>query len=69
VITAAEEQPMTGAGPLIRPLTPADRPALAAFPDRVSAGSAISRFHGSVTMLTGLAQVRASPGCSGSPGR
>ena len=53
VVTAAEEQPMTGAGPLIRPLTPADRPALADFPNRVSAGSAIFRFHGSLTMLTG----------------
>ena len=44
---------MTGAGPLIRPLTPAGRPALADFPGRVSAGSAIFRFHGSVTVLTG----------------
>lgn len=43
---------MTGTGPLIRPLTPADRPALSDFPDRVSAGSAIFRFHGSLTMLT-----------------
>jgi len=43
---------MTGPGPLIRPMTPADRPALADFPHRVSAGSAIFRFHGSVTMLT-----------------
>ena len=43
---------MTGTGPLIRPMTPADRPALADFPNRVSAGSAIFRFHGSVTMLT-----------------
>ena len=43
---------MTGAGPLIRPMTPTDRPALANFPDRVSAGSAIFRFHGSVTVLT-----------------
>ena len=53
VVTAAEEQPMTGTGPLIRPMTPADRPALADFPNRVSAGSAIFRFHGSLTMLTG----------------
>jgi GNAT superfamily N-acetyltransferase len=52
VVTAAEEQPMTGTGPLIRPLTPAGRSALADFPDRVSAGSAIFRFHGSVTVLT-----------------
>jgi GNAT superfamily N-acetyltransferase len=52
VLTAAEEEPMTGTGPLIRPLTPADRPALADFPDRVSAGSAIFRFHGSVSVLT-----------------
>ena len=36
---------MTGTGPLIRPLTRADRSALADFPDRVSAGSAIFRFH------------------------
>src|SRR5580700_7434922 len=43
---------MTGTGPLIRPMTPADRSALADFPDRVSAGSAIFRFHGSVTVLT-----------------
>ena len=43
---------MTGTGPLIRPMTPADRPALADFPDRVSAGSAIFRFHGSLTVLT-----------------
>jgi GNAT superfamily N-acetyltransferase len=43
---------MTGAGPLIRAMTPAGRPALADFPDRVSAGSAIFRFHRSVTMLT-----------------
>ena len=43
---------MTGTGPLIRPLTPADRSALADFPNRVSAGSAIFRFHGSVTVLT-----------------
>ena len=43
---------MTGTDPLIRPMTPADRPALANFPDRVSAGSAIFRFHGSLTMLT-----------------
>jgi len=43
---------MTGTGPLIRPMTPADRPALADFPHRVSAGSAIFRFHGSVTVLT-----------------
>jgi GNAT superfamily N-acetyltransferase len=43
---------MTGRGPLIRPMTPADRPALADFPNRVSAGSAIFRFHGSVTVLT-----------------
>ena len=43
---------MTGTGPLIRPMTPADRSALANFPDRVSAGSAIFRFHGSLTMLT-----------------
>ena len=43
---------MTGTGPLIRPMTPADRPALANFPDRVSAGSAIFRFHGSLTVLT-----------------
>ena len=43
---------MTGTGPLIRPMTPADRPALANFPNRVSAGSAIFRFHGSVTVLT-----------------
>ena len=43
---------MTGEGPLIRPMTPADRSALADFPDRVSAGSAIFRFHGSVTVLT-----------------
>jgi GNAT superfamily N-acetyltransferase len=53
VVTAAEEEPMTGAGPLIRPMTPADRSALADFPNRVSAGSAIFRFHGSVTVLTG----------------
>ena len=33
-------------------MTPADRPALANFPNRVSAGSAIFRFHGSVTVLT-----------------
>ena len=33
-------------------MTPADRPALADFPNRVSAGSAIFRFHGSVTVLT-----------------
>jgi hypothetical protein len=52
VVTAAEEQPMTGTGPLIRPLTPADRPALADFPGRVSAASANFRFHGSLTMLT-----------------
>jgi len=52
VVTAAEEEPMTGTGPLIRPMTPADRPALADFPHRVSAGSAIFRFHGSVTVLT-----------------
>jgi hypothetical protein len=32
---------MTGTGPLIRPMTPAGRPALASFPDRVSAASAI----------------------------
>jgi RimJ/RimL family protein N-acetyltransferase len=50
--TAAEEQPMTGTGPLIRPMTLADRAALANFPDRVSAASAIFRFHGSVTMLS-----------------
>ena len=43
---------MTGPGPLIRPMTPADRSALANFPDRVSAGSAIFRFHGSLTVLT-----------------
>ena len=43
---------MTSTGPLIRPMTPADRPALADFPDRVSAGSANFRFHGSLTMLT-----------------
>ena len=43
---------MTDTGPLIRPLTPADRSALADFPNRVSAGSAIFRFHGSVTVLT-----------------
>ena len=43
---------MTGTGPLIRPMTPTDRSALADFPNRVSAGSAIFRFHGSVTMLT-----------------
>ena len=43
---------MTGTGPLIRPMTPADRPALANFPNRVSAGSAMFRFHGSVTVLT-----------------
>ena len=43
---------MTGTGPLIRPMTPADRPALTDFPDRVSAGSANFRFHGSLTMLT-----------------
>ena len=43
---------MTGTGPLIRPMTPADRPALANFPNRVSAGSANFRFHGSLTMLT-----------------
>src|SRR5580704_10738761 len=43
---------MTGTGPLIRPMTSADRPALANFPNRVSAGSAIFRFHGSVTVLT-----------------
>jgi hypothetical protein len=43
---------MTGTGPLIRPMTPAGRPALAIFPDRVSAASANFRFHGSVTMLT-----------------
>ena len=43
---------MTGTGPLIRPMTPADRPALADFPNRVSAGSAIFRFHGSLTVLT-----------------
>ncbi len=43
---------MTGTGPLIRPMTPADRSALADFPNRVSAGSAIFRFHGSVTVLT-----------------
>src|SRR5271165_2080877 len=35
VFTAAEEWPMTGAGPLIRPMTPADRLALADFPSRV----------------------------------
>jgi GNAT superfamily N-acetyltransferase len=52
VVTAAEEEPMTGTGPLIRPMTPADRSALADFPNRVSAGSAIFRFHGSVTVLT-----------------
>jgi GNAT superfamily N-acetyltransferase len=51
-VTAAEEWPMTGAGPLIRPMTSADRSALADFPNRVSAGSAIFRFHGSVTVLT-----------------
>jgi acetyltransferase len=33
-------------------MTPADRPALANFPDRVSARSAIFRFHGSLTVLT-----------------
>ena len=43
---------MTGTGPLIRPMTPADRPALANFPNRVLAGSSIFRFHGSVTVLT-----------------
>jgi hypothetical protein len=43
---------MTGTGPLIRPMTSADRSALADFPNRVSAGSAIFRFHGSVTVLT-----------------
>jgi len=43
---------MTGTGPLIRPMTPADRSALADFPHRVSAGSAIFRFHGSITVLT-----------------
>jgi RimJ/RimL family protein N-acetyltransferase len=43
---------MTGTGPLIRPMTPTDRSALANFPDRVSAGSANFRFHGSVTTLT-----------------
>ena len=43
---------MTGTGPLIRPMPPADRSALADFPNRVSAGSAIFRFHGSVTVLT-----------------
>src|ERR1700733_15686158 len=47
---------MTGEGPLIRPMTPADRPAPADFPNRVSAGSAIFRFLGSVTMLTNKAQ-------------
>jgi len=55
---------MTGTGPLIRPMTPADRPALANFPDRVSAGSAIFRFHGSLTMLTdqtGLPQLVGIP--------
>ena len=52
VVTTAEEEPVTGTGPLIRPMTPADRPALADFPDRVSAGSAIFRFHGSVAVLT-----------------
>ncbi|HWN63740.1 MAG TPA: GNAT family N-acetyltransferase [Streptosporangiaceae bacterium] len=51
-VTTAEEWPMTGPGPLIRPMTPADRSALADFPNRVSAGSAIFRFHGSVTVLT-----------------
>ena len=43
---------MTGTGPLIRPMTPSDRSALANFPSRVSAGSANFRFHGSLTMLT-----------------
>lgn len=33
-------------------MTPADRSVLASFPNRVSAGSANFRFHGSVTMLT-----------------
>jgi GNAT superfamily N-acetyltransferase len=52
VVTAAEERPVNGPGPLIRPMTRADRPALANFPDRVSAASAIFRFHGSLTVLT-----------------
>ena len=52
MVTTAEEESVTGTGPLIRPMTPADRPALADFPDRVSAGSAIFRFHGSVAVLT-----------------
>ena len=43
---------MTGTGPLIRPMTSADRSALANFPSRVSARSAIFRFHGSLTVLT-----------------
>jgi acetyltransferase len=43
---------MSGTGPLIRPMTPADRSALADFPNRVSAGSAIFRFRGSLTVVT-----------------
>ena len=52
MVTAGQKKPMTGTGRLIRPMTPADRPALADFPNRGSAGSAIFRFHGSVTVLT-----------------
>jgi hypothetical protein len=36
----------------IRPLSGEDRAALAELPKRISAESAISRFHGGVTMLT-----------------
>jgi len=47
-----------------RPADPSDDagrpPGLADFPDRVSAGSAISRFHGSVTVLTVMDKVRAT---------
>ncbi|MGN6722562.1 MAG: GNAT family N-acetyltransferase [Marmoricola sp.] len=37
---------------VIRMLTPDDRPALAAFPSRVSRESAIARFHGAITSLS-----------------
>ncbi len=46
---------MSGSSPAgyrIRPLTTADREALAELPSRISARSATARFHGAVTMLT-----------------
>ena len=41
-------------GLTIRPLTAADRAALAKLPDRVSPQSAIGRFHGALNRLTDL---------------